>query len=221
MSSAVPPDRGPDTEPIQKVGSTERTRAALVLGVIAVVAVLVVGIMVYTMGSSDKATNTTPAANSRSGPAVTVTGGAPTSTSARPTPSRASARPSVKPSSSTHARTGPVSCPSAAPCALPDDVGNALQAVNSYRSAHGRGAVTGSVTKPAQQCALQNGDGNACPSGYYWEPVGRSGDEVVSKIAKSGKGVGWLLDPKFTKLQIGWVYLPSSKSFECVLVSNA
>jgi hypothetical protein len=112
-----------------------------------------------------------------------------------------------------------VSCPSSAPCDLPDDVGNAVRALNAYRVQHGKAAVSGRVTQAARTCAVNNGDN--CPGGYFWEPVPRSGQAVIAKIANSGSGVGWLLDDRMTSVQVGWAYIPSSKSFECALISNA
>lgn len=216
--SIDPPSRDPDTQPFRRIGSGERKRAALVLGVLVVVAVLVVGVMIYALGSSKDSPPNTPNANP-TGPAVTVTGGAPATTH----PSVTRPKPTPKPRTTTHSSVPSgrsVSCPTSTPCALPDDIGNVVRALNSYRTSHGQHAVTGSVTKAARDCAVRSGNG-PCPSGYFWEPVGRSGDEVIGKIAKSGKGTGWLLNPKMTTIQIGWAYLPSSKSFECVVVSNA
>ena len=111
-----------------------------------------------------------------------------------------------------------MSCPSAAPCNLSDDVGNAIQALNDYRTQHGKPAVHGAVTQAARTCAVSSG--NTCPNGFYWEPVGRSGRQVIQKIAANG-GDSWLLDDHMTAVQVGWAYIPSSKSFECALVSNA
>ena len=205
---SAPPSRDPDTEPF---GISERKRAALLLALLAITAVLLVGIMMYTLGSSDGSSDH-PTLAGPDGPAVTVTG------EAQPP---AVQRPTTKPSPTGTTRARSVSCPTSAPCALPDDVGNAAKALNAYRVAHGLPPVTASVTRTAQNCAMNEGDGSACPSGYFWEPVGRSGAEVVDKIAASSDGgVGWLLDPRMTAVQIGWVYLPSSKSYECVLVSN-
>jgi hypothetical protein len=208
--NSEPPDRDPDTEPFRKIGTGDRRRAALLLGLLAIAAVLFVAIMVYTLGSSDGSSDH-PTLAGPDGPAVTVTGAVPTTTVHR---SATRPRPSVT-------TPRPVSCPTSAPCALPDDVGNVGQALNAYRAARGQPPVTASVTRMAQNCALNEGDGSACPSSYFWEPVGRSGTEVIDKIAASPTGVGWLLDPGMTAVQIGWVYLPSSKSYECVLVSNA
>lgn len=173
--------------------------------------------MIYALGSSGTQ-SADPTGADPGGPAVTVTGVPPSSHSSSTKP-----KPRPKPRGSTQStsrRPGPVSCPTASPCVLPDDVGNAVQALNDYRAAHGQPVVPGSVTKAAQDCAVNNGDESSCPSGYYWEPVGRSGSEVITKIAASGKGTGWLLNPSMEAVQVGWAYIPSSKSYECVLVSS-
>ena len=95
-----------------------------------------------------------------------------------------------------------------------------IGALNAYRRAHGRAPVTGTVSAAALRCAVSSG--NDCPYGFYWEPVGRSGRQVIDKIAQDGsRGVSWLLDRRFTRAQVGWAYLPSSHSFECALVSNS
>ena len=112
-----------------------------------------------------------------------------------------------------------MSCPTSAPCSLPDDVGNAVRALNAYRTAHGKPAVRGSVTQAARTCAVSNG--NQCPSSFFWEPAGRSGQQVIQKITANGDGVSWLLSDQMTAVQVGWAYLPASHSFECALVSNA
>lgn len=187
------------------------------LGVLAVVAVLVVAIMIQIFGKADNASDAGTQADP-TGPAVTVIGtqrSATHASSTRPKPSKPRTRSPSSP------RTGPVSCPTTAPCVLPDDVGNAVQALNAYRMAHGRRTVIGSVTRAAQDCAVHNGDASSCPAGYFWEPVGRSGREVIDKIATSGHGgKAWLLNPDITAIQVGWAYLPSSKTYECVLVSS-
>jgi hypothetical protein len=206
--------RDPDTQPLRAVGTGERQRAAIALGVLAIVALIIVGIMVAVLGSnsnSGKTVNGTP-----TGPAVTYTG------SNRP--SNAPSGHATKPRGHHHkvpaGRPGnaPVSCPTSSPCDLPDDVGNAVRALNAYRTQHGKPAVRGSVTQAARTCAVSSG--NQCPNGFYWEPVGRSGQQVITKIAANG-GDSWLLDSRMTSVQVGWAYIPSSKSFECALVSNA
>lgn len=219
MTSTGPPFDEPDTQPLPAIGSRERKRAALVLGLLAIAAVLLVGIMSYVLGSSRNSPPGKTAANP-GGPAVTVTGGAPATSHTTAPVSTTQAAPLTR--HSTPPRHRPVSCPTAAPCALPDDVGHVVSALNAYRAAHHEPPVTGSVTAAAQRCALANGDTSACPAGYYWQPVGRSGTQVIQKIAASGgRGTSWLTDPRMRSVQVGWAYLPSSKSFECVVVSDA
>jgi hypothetical protein len=218
MTSAPPFDDDPDTEPLRKLGSGERKRAALVLAVLAVAAIVLVGVLYAVSTSSGGGDSGSPTNNAiPTGPAVKVTGvpsQSASSTSAKPKPSQSSSK--IVPSSS--ARTGPVSCPTSAPCALPDDIGDAVKALNDYRAANGQKAVTGTVTKRAKTCAVGSGDTGSCPSGYYWEPVGRSGDQVIQKIATSAKGKAFLLDKSLTAIEVGWAYIPSSHSYECVLV---
>ena len=210
-------DRDPDTQPIPTIATGERQRAAIALGVLAIVALVVVGIMVAVLGSKGGGSPaSTPNAN-RTGPNVVATGGNHPSHNPSKNPSKAhSSHPSKQPSSSP--RSGPVSCPTSAPCDLPDDVGNVVQAINAYRATHGKPAIQGTVTQAARTCAVSSG--NQCPNGFYWEPVGRSGQQVITKIAANG-GDSWLLDSRMTSVQVGWAYIPSSKSFECALVSNA
>lgn len=211
----------PDTQPIPAVGTGERQRAAIALGVLAIAALVVVGIMVAVLGSDSSNSNGTGTKAGPSGPAVTVTNG--------PQPSgRHSGGHKNKPTKPAHrshanqptSRPGnaSVSCPTSSPCTLPDDVGKAVAALNAYRAAHGKAPVSGRVTQAARTCAVTAG--NSCPNGFYWEPVGRSGKQVIQKISASGSGVSWLLDGRMTSVQVGWAYIPSSHSFECALVSN-
>jgi hypothetical protein len=210
--STAPPSNDRDTEPI-RIG--ERKRAALVLGVIAVVAVALVLIMVYFLGGSDNDPSPLPVGEP-TGPAVIATGQP--SQHASPTTARPSSRASRHTHTPAPTQQGPVSCPTNQPCALPGDVGNAVAALNRYRTAHGRDPVNGSVTKAARVCALSSGDN--CPSDYFWQPVGRSGKQVISKIAAARDGTSWLLDRTMTAVQVGWAYLPSSHSFECALIAK-
>jgi hypothetical protein len=225
MSNAKPSAGGPDTQPI-KVGAGERRRAAIALGVLAVGALVLVAIMVYVFGSDAKTTTSgtpTKIANP-GGPAVTVTGGGHnTPSSAHHThrtkpPHKSSTHPA--PSQSVPATGGPASCETSAPCALPTDVGNAVGALNDYRAQHGLDPVNGAVTKAAQDCAMGNGEVSSCPSGYFWEPVPRSGRQVIEKIAAQPNGPSWLLDRSMTKVEVGWVYIPSSHSYEVAMVAD-
>jgi hypothetical protein len=216
---------GPDTQPI-KMGGGERRRAAIALAVLAVGALVLVAIMVYVFGSNGKSTSGTPVnPGGPSGPAVTVTGGGPPTASSSHHHSRRN-HPTHNPSSnpapsqSVPATGGPSSCETSSPCELPTDVGNAVGALNDYRAQHGVDPVNGAVTKGAQECALANGQTSSCPSGYFWEPVPRSGRQVIEKIAAQSSGPSWLLDKTMTRVEVGWVYIPSSHSYEVAMVAD-
>jgi hypothetical protein len=218
MSSEPPFDNDPDTEPFRQIGGHERKRAAVALAVLAVAALALLAVMLYAFGSSGDG-NSGPTDNAGpSGPPVTVTGGPAQPSQSSSTRSRPKPTPTKTASTSTSSHGGHVSCPTSAPCTVPDDVGNAVQALNDYRTSHGQKAVTGSVTSAAKTCALSNG--NDCPSSFFWEPVGRDGTEVIHKIAASSKGTSWLLDKSMTAVAVGWAYIPGSHSFECAMVAK-
>jgi hypothetical protein len=220
--SIDPRGQDPDTQPLPTVkAADERQRAAIALGVLALGAIVLVAIMIVFLGSSGSNGPAPQAAGKPAGPAVTVTGSSHASSSAssssRPKPSHSSPRPSSSPHRPPK-HTGPVSCPTRNPCTLPDDVGDVLGAVNAFRAAHGKRPVSGVVTRAARRCAITGG--NRCPNGFFWEPVGRSGKQVVRKIAASGDGASFLLDGRLRKIQIGWAYIPASRGFECALVTG-
>jgi hypothetical protein len=224
MSTPTPPG-GPDTQPI-RIGTGERRRAAIALGVLAVGALVLVVIMVYVFGSDGKTTTSgTPTkVTNPGGPAVTVTGGPHNSPSSHHhthhnRPSHKSST-NAAPSQSVPATGGPASCETSSPCELPTDVGNAVGALNDYRAKHGVDPVNGAVTKAAQECALAAGEVSSCPSGYFWEPVPRSGQQVIEKIAAQSDGPSWLLDKSMTRVEVGWAYIPSSHSYEVALVAD-
>jgi hypothetical protein len=208
--------QGPDTERLKVEGGGERQRAAIALGILAIAALIVVGIMVAVLGSHGGNPAPSSIANP-TGPAVTVTGGGSNRPSA-PQPSQPNGR-KTHTQPATPPPNRPVSCPTNDPCGLGVDVGNAIAALNTYRQSHGKPPVHGTVTSAARQCALTSGDN--CPNGYFWEPVGRSGRQVIQKIAAKSDGATWLLDDRMTRVQVGWAYLPSSHSFYCALISNA
>jgi hypothetical protein len=219
MSDARP-TRDPDTQPIPRVGGGggERRRAAIALLILAVIAVGVVALMVKLLGGSSGSSNAQPTII-YTGPPVTHFG---SNTSPQVSNSVPSSEPETSPSST--GPTGPsnrhVSCPTSAPCPLPDDIGDVLGALNSYRQEHHLGPVRGKVTSAAATCAATAA--SQCPSGFHWEPVGRSGQQVIQKIAARGGGeLAFLLDPALKRVQIGWAYVPESHSFYCALVANA
>lgn len=215
MSSGAPPE-DPDTDRPGSIGA-ERRRAAVALGVIALAAVALVAIMLYVLGRSGGHSGAPPTvAGNGTGPAVVATGGHSQTSPSRPSPTT-SARPSATPNTSSVVAHRTATCPTNAPCAVPGDAGDAVQALNAYRAAHGVRAVHGTVTRAAQACAVSSG--NTCPSHYFWEPVGRSGRQVIQKIAASGgKGVSFLLDKSMREVAVGWAYLPRSHSYECAII---
>lgn len=211
------------TGPI-KVGSSERKRAAIALGVLAACALVVVVIMVYALGTGGGSPATSQSNLGHPvGPAVTVTGNAHASNSAsrggQSASSQAPQSTATHPSKSVPSTGGPTTCASSSPCALSTDVGDAIGALNKYRAEHGAPVVSGKVSKAAKKCALANGDEGSCPSGYFWEPVGDSGKQVIQKIAAQGGGSAWLLNKSTKKYAVGWAYLPSSKSYSVALVA--
>jgi len=213
--------------------TAQRRRAAWGLGILALVAAIVVSLMAFFMGTSDGGNNALPPAPSvplttdhASPPPSSDSHRATSSNSANPPSSHTQSSPAT--SHQRHHRNQPsvpptggqVSCPSGNPCVAPGDIGHVMGALNEYRAAHGRAPADGTVTAAAQRCALGNGDGSACPSSYFWEPVtGRDGQGVINKIADGGDGISFLLDPKAT-FQVGWAYEPAAHTYECALVTG-
>jgi hypothetical protein len=196
-----------ETEP--EVESDLRRRAAWLLGMLVVVAVLVVVVMTALISGSGSKKNA-----SQPGPldGAATTG---TRTSAAAHSARRSAAKTSTPARSTSATThAPASCPTAQRCALDDDIGNAVAAVNAYRTQHGQAAVPGSVTAAAKQCALSNGNG--CTGGWAWSQVpGPDGPTAVKKILEFGK----LLAP-MKSFGVGWAYDPGSKAYFFAIVRS-
>lgn len=123
-----------------------------------------------------------------------------------------SAPPSSASSSSTPP-TGQTSCPGAASCILAGDVGNGIQAINDYRMQHGQHAVPGTVSSPAQSCAVNNGNG--CRGGWAWtELADPNGQQAVQKILPFAH----LLDPQMKQIQVGWAYDPSAKLYYFAII---
>jgi hypothetical protein len=122
---------------------------------------------------------------------------------------------SSSPPASTSATThGPASCPTARRCALDDDIGNAVDAVNAYRTQHGRPAVPGAVSEAAKQCALKNGNG--CTGGWSETQVPTpDGVKAVNKILQFAK----LLSP-MKSFGVGWAYDPAAKQYFFAIVRS-
>lgn len=180
-----------------------RRRATWMLLALALIALLVVAItvlLVRTSGSKH------PDAGLAGNDETTSPGGRsirPLST-APATPTRPPSRP-PKPVPTSTANP----CPSAAPCTVPGDSGQAVTALNNFRVSHGRPAVPGAITAQAQECSLREGNGPSCVPHYSWEPVPtQNGAAVISLIAGRGNGTQWLLDPAMKSFSIGWAYTP-------------
>jgi hypothetical protein len=110
---------------------------------------------------------------------------------------------------------GTTSCPTKQTCILEGDPGNAIQAINDFRAAHGRPSVPGSVTALAQTCAGNNGNG--CTGGWAeTELADPNGQEAVQKIEQFAH----FEDPHLTSIEVGWAYDPSAKLYYFAIVRN-
>lgn len=196
-----------ETEP--EVESDLRRRAAWLLAMLAVVAVLFVIVMTAVIGSGDS--------NKNAGQPGPLDGAAETSphpSSTHPSTRSASSSASTRAASTSATSHGPASCPTSQPCALDDDIGNAVAAVNAYRAQHGKSAVPGTVSEAAKECALKNGSG--CSGGWAESQVpGPSGQKAVAKVVQFAK----LLSP-MKSFGVGWAYDPGSKQYFFAIVRN-
>lgn len=206
-------DPGPEVE------SDMRRRAAWLLGMLALVAVLFVVVMTSLIGT-DSGSNGN--ANGGPGPldgSIATSQARSSSTPHGSSSSRTAthAKPThAKPAASTSSATKRVaSCPTSQPCALDQDIGNAIDAINAYRVQHGQPSVPGTVSAKAKACALANGSG--CSGGWAESQVpGPSGSAAVKKIIQFGK----LLDPQLKSFGVGWAYDPGSKQYFFAIVRN-
>lgn len=198
--------------PTPRDDNEARRRATWGLMILALVAVLIVAIMVFFVGTSGGKKNTVgdiaePSLPSSGSAQPTGSATHPSST-ARSSPSR-SKTPTT--ASATHPKATSTAnpCPSTTPCAVDGDDGQAVDAVNAFRVQHGLAAVPGSVSANAQQCALHEGSGPTCVPHYSWEPVAtRDGAKAVGAVTGNGSGSKWLLDPGMKSFSVGWAYAP-------------
>ena len=180
-----------------------RRRAAWLLGMLAIVAVLFVVVMTQLVGTGSDAKK-----NGGPGALDSAVASHPTSSSA------ASASSGPGRTEAAHASTTPPSsggnpsavhglkCPTKQTCVLDGDPGNGIAAVNDYRTQNGKDAVVGRVSAKAQQCALNNGNG--CSGGWAETELAKlDGPAAVQKILPfahllsdmKGFAVGWAYDP--------------------------
>jgi len=202
---ALPPD---DEE---EDGS--RGRAVWGLVALAIIAALIVVILLATSGSGghkdDQAL--TSLSHLPSQPASTGSSLTTAASSASSSTSASSTATTAIPTSTANP------CPGAAPCAVPGDAGQLVAAVNRYRTAHGRSAVSGNVSAQAQQCALKQGDGPACAPSFAWEPVPtQDGPKAIGLVTGRSDGVRWLLDPGMKSFSVGWAY--AGGQYECAIL---
>jgi hypothetical protein len=195
-----------DVEP--KAESDLRRRAAWLLAMLAVVAVLVVIVMSALLGTHGTKHG------SGSGPLDSAVTGPTGATSSAPR-SGVSSSTASHPATTAASTPATASCPTTQRCALGTDIGNAVAAINAYRTQHGQSAVPGAVSAAAQQCALSNGSG--CSGRWAESQVpGPSGAAAVQKIIAFGK----LLDPQLKSIGVGWAYDPQSKQYFFAIVRN-
>jgi hypothetical protein len=200
-----------------------RRRAAWLLVMLAIVAVLLIVVISALVNTN------TSSGHGHSGagpldPAALSPGGTPTSahhTAASAHHTAASAHdtkhqhhPSGAPPT-TRPGPGHTSCPTAQTCVVQGDVGNAIQAINDYRTQHRLPAVPGSVSTAAQACAVHNGNG--CSGGWAeTELADPDGREAVQKILPFAH----LDDPNMTSVQVGWAYDPGAQLYYFAIVRN-
>lgn len=110
---------------------------------------------------------------------------------------------------------GSTSCATSEPCILQGDPGNAIQAINDFRTAHGLSAVPGSVSPQAQTCALNNGSG--CGGGWAETLLADlNGQEAVQKIEQFAH----FEDPHMKSVEVGWAYDPGAQLYYFAIVRN-
>ena len=197
-----------------------RRRAAWLLLMLAIVAVLLI-VVISALVSTNKDTNNT-GGSAPLDRVATQTGAAP-SPSGHHSKSHHPQQQQHHPGSGTgHSNTktstipvGTTSCPGAQTCILQGDPGNAIQAINDFRTAHGLSAVPGSVTNQAQTCAVNNGSG--CSGGWAeTELADPNGQEAVQKIEQFAH----FEDPNMTSVEVGWAYDPGAKLYYFAIVRN-
>jgi hypothetical protein len=201
-----------DDPPSEPAESDLRRRAAWLLAMLAVVAVLFATLMTVFL-NTDGAKTPVAGGNGVVG-SFTET---PTSSASRPPATRSPAQhrtpttTAAKPSRTAPHQTR--SCPTSAPCILEGDVGNAISAVNTYRAQHQLSPVPGAVSAAAQTCALHRGNG--CSGGWAeTELSSPNGKAAVAKIQQFAR----LLDPQMTAINVGWAYDPGSRTYYFVTI---
>lgn len=197
-----------DDSPAESEESDMRRRAAWLLVMLAVVAILFVVLMTSLLGTDGGKHNVS--VNGGLDNSLTPSASAPAPTSHHPR--RTSSAPNHTKSSSS-APTGTTTCPTSAPCILDSDVGHAVSAINAYRAQHQKSPIPGAVSAAAQTCALHRGNG--CSGGWAETELSTpDGVAAVAKIQQFAK----LLDPQMKSIGVGWAYNPGSKTYYFVTI---
>jgi hypothetical protein len=201
-----------DDSPVEPEESDLRRRAAWLLAMLAVVAILFVVLMTVLLNTDSGNPGKSGATGLDDTLGQTSTPNTPIrqpGSTVRSTPTSASSSRSA-PTTTPH---GTTSCPSQAPCILDGDVGNAVSAINAYRAQHQKPPIPGSVSPAAQTCALHRGNG--CSGG--WAETELSTPDGTAAVAKIQQ-FAHLLDPQMTAIGVGWAYNPSSKTYYFVTI---
>lgn len=202
-----------DTDP--RVESDLRRRAAWLLVMLAVVAVLFVIIISAIVKTSKHGNNAGPGPLDRAATGSSATQSPTTHPSQHPSNRRSTSQAVSRShsSSSSSPAAATTSCPGMQACILDGDVGNTIARINDYRSQHGLPAVQGTVSPRAQTCALNNGSG--C-SGSWAETflADPNGQLAVTKILPFAH----LDDPQVKSVGVGWAYSPEARTYYYAVV---
>ena len=195
-----------------------RRRAAWLLGMLALVAVLFVIVLTVvlksggghsasnTPGALDSAASGQPSTNRTHNPSQHETPGTPGTSGAPAASTPITTAPAI----------GDTTCPTPSPCMLAGDAGGAVAAVNAARAAAHQPPISGASTPAAQQCALGKGTGCTGSWAVTWGST-EDGTSLVAKIPDHDA----LLDPKLTGFQVGWAYYPAAKTYYLAIIRNA
>jgi hypothetical protein len=208
-----------DTDP--EVESDLRRRAAWLLVMLAIAAVLLIVVISAVVGTDKSGSN-------NSGPGSLdnqATGSSSNSSSAPHTKAHHTQHSQPPPgqsdsstgdtTSTSSAPVGQTTCPGSQTCVLAGDVGNAIPAINAFRTQHGLPEVPGSVSTQAQNCALHNGSG--CSGSWAETLLSKpDGQEAVQKIEQFAH----FEDPQMKTVEVGWAYDPGSKTYYFAIVRN-
>jgi hypothetical protein len=192
--------------------SDMRRRAAWLLGMLALVAVLFAALMITFLGGSSPKKSSGVGIDDTAGPPP-----APASTQSKPRHHHAahSSTPSSG-SPTTSAPPGHASCPTSAPCGVSTDIGNAVAAINALRTQSHLSPVTGTLSQAAQTCALSNG--SQCTGA--WAETYLSTPDGAAAIAKIPSRSA-LLEPSLKSVQYGWAYNPTQKMYYLAVIRGS